>query len=38
MPDMDQHAYAVNVCHFEMAQFRPAHAGRVERHEHGAVK
>ena len=38
VPDMDQHAHAVDVLDLEMAQFGSAHAGRVQRHQHGAMK
>ena len=36
--DLHEHPLAVDVFHLEVAQLRPAHAGRVERHQHGAVK
>ena len=38
MPNMDDHACAVNVLDLEMAQFGPAHAGRIQRHQHGAME
>ncbi len=38
VPDMDEHAHAVDVLHLEMTQFGPAHTGRIQRHQHGAMK
>jgi hypothetical protein len=35
---MDHHAHAVDVFDLQMAQLGSAHAGRVQRHQHGAVK
>src|SRR5882672_10483710 len=38
MPDMDEHARAVDVGNLEVAQFRPAHSSGVQRHQHGAME
>ena len=35
--DMNDHAFAVDVADLQVAQFCAAHAGRVQRHQHGAV-
>jgi hypothetical protein len=35
---VDDHAGAVNVFDLEMAQFGPAHANRIQRHQHGVMK
>ena len=36
--DVVEHALAVDVLRFQVAQLSPAHEGRVERHQHGAMK
>src|SRR6185437_14342836 len=33
MPDVDQHAHAIDILCLEMTQFGPAHAGRIQRHQ-----
>jgi hypothetical protein len=38
VPNMDDHAYAVDVRNSEMAEFGAAHAGRIQRHQHGAME
>src|SRR5947209_18620823 len=38
VPDMDDHAYAVDVLCLEMTQFCPAHTRRVQCHQHGPVE
>jgi hypothetical protein len=38
MPDMDDHACAVNVGNLEMAKLGSTHAGRVKCHQHGAME
>ena len=35
--DMDEHAAAVDVGNFEMAQLGAAQPGRIQRHQHGPV-
>ena len=36
--DVNQHAPAIDVLHLQMAQLRVSHAGRVEDHQHRAVR
>src|SRR5690349_10517297 len=38
MPNVDQHAHTIDVSDLEMAEFRPAHASRIQRHQHGAME
>ena len=38
LADMDHHAFAVDILDLEAAHLRPAHARRVERHQHGAME
>src|SRR4051794_36600368 len=38
MPNMHQHALAIDVFHLKVTQFGPTHASRVESHQYGAVK
>ena len=38
LPDMDEHAVLSISSTLRLAQLGPAHAGRVERHQHGAMK
>jgi hypothetical protein len=35
---MDEHAITIDVFHFQLAHLGPAHTGRVDRHQHGAIK
>jgi hypothetical protein len=35
---MDYHALTVNVLYLEVAQFGATHAGRLQRHQHGAME
>src|SRR5450631_1073241 len=38
LTDMDEHAVAVDILHLQLAHLGSAHAGGVDRHEHGAMK
>ena len=38
VPNMNQHAYAVDICDLQMTQLRSTHAGRVQSHQHGTVE
>ena len=37
LPDVDDHAFAVNVTYFEQRNLGPAHARRIKHHQDGAI-